>query len=111
VERILEDLNEVTWSRKFLWKVFEGLRLPERQQQMLADGTSKVGPWQSAHAYGLAVDIVPSTLAGWTWSVTGEDKRLFKIIAERRQMRVPISWDPLHVEAPEWPSFKAHFTR
>lgn len=47
-------------------RVYEHWRTPERQAEMIAKGVSKAGPWQSAHQYGLAVDIIHSSKA---WDV------------------------------------------
>ena len=43
---------------EFLLEPFEGLRSPDRQAHLLTEGTTKAGPWKSAHQYGLAVDFV-----------------------------------------------------
>lgn len=109
VAEALTRLNAAKgWSRPFMWQMFEGWRHPARQLHVLQSGTSKAAPWNSAHQYGLAADLVPLTMAGWTWDVTSEDKRMFRNVVEGiRQLRVPIDWDPLHVEAGWWPAMKA----
>ena len=52
---------------KTLFRPFEGLRTNERQAFLLTQGTTKAGPWRSAHNYGLAVDYVPWVDGKWSW--------------------------------------------
>lgn len=67
---------------EFSFQIFETYRSPVRQNELLAEGTTKAGAWEGAHNVGLAVDFVPfltatqavkyrpkggSTLPGWFW--------------------------------------------
>ena len=42
---------------EFLLEPFEGFRSLDRQRHLLAEGTTKAGPWESAHQFGFAVDF------------------------------------------------------
>ena len=99
-----------------LFEPFEGFRFPATQAKLVTAGTSKAGPWQSAHNYGLAVDFVarlqpdgsnplPGTVltagAKWSWLDT-HDWPFLKKTSERFGLSVPIKWDRCHVEHPLW---------
>lgn len=104
VMRLLILLNEKLPQYK--WALFEGLRHPDRQSHLLKIGSTQAGPWHSAHQFGLAADIVPANLTGWTWNVDPDTIRLFRVHAESRGLRVPIKWDPFHTESPLWPDVR-----
>ena len=98
---------------EFLLEPFEGLRSPDRQLHLLSKGTTKVGPWKSAHQYGLAVDYVPrrivrfndsgAALREWYWPpVEHNDWQVLAELAASHGLRTPISWDRPHVEHPFW---------
>lgn len=93
---------------------FEGYRPPERQLTLLAEGTTKARPWQSAHNYGLAVDYVPyqmkgETDRGWRWpDANWEGWRYLQEVANASGLMVPITWDKPHVEHPIWTAVKGH---
>lgn len=97
---------------EFLLEPFEGLRSPDRQLHLLSKGTTKVGPWKSAHQYGLAVDYVPrrlvfgSELSGvrdWHWPpVEHDDWEVLAELASAHGLITPIKWDKPHVEHPYW---------
>lgn len=53
-QQVLKRMADKGWP----CRIFEHWRTPERQAQMIAKGASKAGPWQSAHQYGLAVDVI-----------------------------------------------------
>lgn len=80
--------------------IFEGYRSPERQAYLLKRGDSKAGPWQSAHQYGLAVDIVPIVDGQWSWNVGADIWTHIASIAVRHGLVVPIGWDKAHVQHP-----------
>lgn len=82
------------------FEVFETYRSPERQAYLLRRGDSKSGPWQSAHQYGLAADIVPQVNGRWTWDVGNDRWTLLATYAIRHSLRVPINWDKAHVQSP-----------
>ncbi|QIG75997.1 endolysin protein [Rhizobium phage RHph_N39] len=123
-ERIHQDLLDAheTNRLEFRFEIFETLRLPGRQAEMLAKGTSKAGPWQSAHAVGLAVDFVPyltadqarvytpkggSPLPGWYWPrADHSDWDGLADIAEHYGMKT-IAWDRPHVEHPLFDKIQA----
>ena len=78
---------------------FEGYRAPERQIQLQAEKRSWVGPWKSAHQWGLAVDFVPKINGKWSWDAPEEAWSLLKVRAIRCGLSVPIEKDKVHVEA------------
>lgn len=87
------------------FRPFEGLRPPIKQAELLnkRPAVTHVGPWYSAHQYGLAVDFVAFKREGvWSWD-EGEDWTFLRLTAERFDLRVPIIWDKGHVEHPAWP--------
>lgn len=98
----------------YILRPFEGFRTPARQHKLLTvDKTTKVGPWKSAHQYGLAVDfagvrmeenrLIPGT---WTWNLPDEVWGDLQIQASKFSLRVPISWDKGHVEHPMFADLK-----
>ncbi|WBY54298.1 putative endolysin [Microvirus sp.] len=107
---LAEDLVMAYQADKteFLLEPFEGLRSPDRQAHLLSKGTTKVGPWKSAHQYGLAVDFVPRRLnangiSEWHWPPTKHnDWEVLSELAAQHGLRTPISWDRPHVEHPYW---------
>ena len=104
---------------KTLFKVFETFRDPRRQLDALKKGVSKAGMYQSAHAFGMAADFVPfispyeaRTLSdelgyivhpGWSWHAS-HDYGFLKTRAEHFGLRVPIAWDLVHVQHPQFDS-------
>lgn len=84
------------------FRVFETVRDPLRQAECRRLGTSKAGPWQSPHNYGLAVDFVRWVDGKWDWSgdysaVSSVVQRLFT-----RTLEAPLAWDPGHVQFKPW---------
>lgn len=95
---------------KTLFEPFEGVRSPDRQNQVFAAGTSKARAWQSAHQYGLALDFAARKITGdaryiWSWDAA-HDWTFLKTEAERHGLSVPIIWDKGHVEHPIWRNWK-----
>ena len=109
-----EDLTLAYQADKteFLIEPFEGLRSPDRQAHLLSKGTTKVGPWKSAHQYGLAVDFVPRRIVSfsggaavreWHWPpAEHDDWQILAELAAAHGLRTPIVWDKPHVEHPYW---------
>lgn len=87
---------------------FQGYRDPLEQINLLKSKTSKAGPWQSAHNYGMAVDIVGWNLRdGWNWQpADSQDWKEVGVIAVNAGLFRPIAWDKPHVEHPLWSSIK-----
>lgn len=87
---------------------FEGFRHPLRQHYLLTrTKTTKAGPWQSAHQYGVAIDFACrrideyGSLHGWFWP----DLAPWDMLKERAiacGLAVPILWDKGHVVHPLW---------
>lgn len=119
VEALGQDLARAyeTGVTKTNFKVFETFRDPRRQADLLAKRVTKAGFYQSAHAFGLAADFVPfltpdeadalaqrkgeRVLAGWNWDSSHD----FRFLAERAaafELSVPISWDLVHVQHPQF---------
>jgi len=105
------------------FEIFETFRDPVRQGSMLAQGTSKAGPFQSSHQLGLAVDFVPhlsvedakrfnarhslfgdkAVRAGWSWHALHNYEYLRQAATSLFDCSMPVfSWDKCHVEAPEF---------
>jgi hypothetical protein len=86
---------------------FELHRTPERQQQLLMQGTTKAGPWQSPHQYGQAIDLIHKTKL---WSLTDAEWELIGTIGKEiaRKKKVKITWggdwgwDMAHWEMTNW---------
>lgn len=93
-------------QRRF--QLFEGFRDPRRQDYLFKKGTTKARAWQSAHNYGLAVDIVPfegTTDRGfWRWGIPRGDWEYLHTIARNHGFLTPINWDLAHLEHPIWSS-------
>ena len=86
------------------FRPFEGLRPPIKQTELLnkRPAVTHVGPWHSAHQYGLAVDFVAFKREGlWSWDES-EDWTFLRLSAEKFGLIVPIVWDMGHVEHPVW---------
>lgn len=89
-----------------LFRPFEGYRSPQRQVEMLESKTSKAGPFESAHQYGLAVDFVPVKNGkenAWHWPEADAPCWDFlRANAVNRGLLNDISWDRPHIEHPLW---------
>ena len=127
VRRDFERLIAAAHVRKFIltrdgasyqcsFEPFEGLRLPDRQHYLrTVMKTTKAGPWQSAHQYGLAVDfaVVSYLRRGkqvWSWEAEAPWADL-KSLANVYGLSVPIQWDKGHVEHPMFYELKAALQR
>lgn len=128
VKRLSEYLIDAHETRrtKSRFEIFETYRDPVRQADLLRKGVSKAGPFESAHQCGLAVDFVPylsaeeaeawsltmgeRVLPGWNWHPS-HDYRFLATAAETFKLCVPISWDPCHVEHPNWRKFRAEWRK
>lgn len=84
-------------------KILEGDRSAERQAELYAQGRSRPGaivtrarPWESAHQWGLALDVVPVPDTAVNWKILRSTARAlgFGLLGE---------WDPGHLEHPQWP--------
>lgn len=123
LHKYLIDAHE-TGRTKTRFEIFETYRDPVRQASLLGKGTSKAGPFQSAHQFGLACDIVPhldnreanelasrigeAVFPGWSWHSSHDYSFLAKA-AEEHGLTVPISWDRCHVEHPKWREFRKKY--
>lgn len=112
----LVDSHE-TGRTKTRFEIFETIRSPARQADLIKKGVSKAGPWQSPHQFGLAVDFVPyltgveatdlgnrigeKVLPGWSWH-SSHDYAFLHQAAEKFGLDNSISWDPCHVQHPQW---------
>lgn len=108
VEELLIDLDTQfrRGKTKSQFRLFEGYRSPQRQAELLAKKppVTKAGPWESAHQYGLAADIVASSGGLWSW----HEKEDWDFLAERARIHglsVPIPWDRPHVQHPRFRDF------
>ena len=90
-----------TWFRPF-----ETYRHPMRQLAVLGNKTSRAGPYESAHQFGLAVDFVPWDNGRWSWDLKHDWDHLRKA-AHKRKLRCELDWDRAHVEAPLWADMHA----
>lgn len=90
--------------------IYESWRSPKRQNQLLASkgNVTKAAQWYSSHQYGLACDFAVCLKKGWNWDAPARDWAILREQAHAVGLEVPIpGWDPGHVEAPEWRSFRA----
>lgn len=98
-----------------VFQLFEGYRSPERQQHLLTRTKStKAGPWESAHQYGLAVDFAMAVVkenAGiqWYWPHNAPWSSL-KRLAMIEELDIPIAWDKGHVQHPEFALVRSAFS-
>ena len=95
-------------GQRACFQPFEGFRNPERQNYLLTvSKTTKAGPWESAHQYGLAVDFAcrvindNGSLGEWCWPVEAPWDELRRL-ARSVGLDIPISWDKGHVQSPIW---------
>lgn len=96
---------------EFRFEVFETFRSPARQIRLKREGTSKAGPWQSAHQFGLAIDFVPylsqaeavalGKPVGWYWPPIEDGCWTFlDNRAKTFGVSRTIAWDGPHIEHP-----------
>lgn len=101
---------------KTRFEVFETFRSPQRQADLLAKKTTKAGPFESAHQFGLAIDFVPyitgdeanalaesigeGVFPGWNWHSSHDWEHLRKVA--KRLSLVTIDWDKPHVQHPDF---------
>lgn len=125
LHKYLIDAHE-TGRTQTRFEIFETFRTPMRQKDLFAKGVSKTGPFQSAHQFGLAADFVPflspeearalserigeRVFPGWNWH-SSHDYSFLAASAKRFEMAVPILWDRVHVEHPDWPKLRETFRR
>lgn len=121
----LIDAHE-TGRTKTRFEIFETYRDPRRQADLLKKGASKAAAFQSAHQFGLACDFVPyltpeeatalsevtreRVLPGWNWH-SSHDYRFLATSAQIFKLAVPLTWDPCHVEHPNWPKLRESFRK
>lgn len=103
--RLYEDYRRKITPTYF--SPFEGYRLPSEQVRLLARGTTKAGPFQSAHNYGLAVDFVPQVRGGWHWGEAHDWDHLEQV-AILCGLKRPIPWDRPHIQHPLWDEVSRH---
>lgn len=101
-KKLADILRAEAGQGRVLFLPFETYRTPMRQAELLGMKTTKAGPMQSPHQYGLAVDFVPFVDGRWTWDVPAAEWRRLKQRATECGLAVPISWDKAHVEVPTW---------
>lgn len=114
-KRQFETLAETMEARPFkddagkawVFLPFEVYRHPARQASLLAEGRTRVGPYASAHQYGMAVDFVPladGVVGAWSWQAPKEAWDYLGKVAADCGLCQPISWDRPHIESPLWPA-------
>lgn len=89
-------------GRKYRFEPFEGFRHPLRQHYLLTTTSStKSGPWESDHQYGLAVDFACFDIeeASFSWPDYAPWATLAGM-ARKAGLAIPISWDRGHVTPP-----------
>jgi len=86
------------------FRLFEGLRSPERQQYLYAQGRTRPGPivtrarpWTSYHQYGLAGDFVLFENGAWSWNTSGASARYWQRL---QAIGIQIGLEPLSFEMP-----------
>lgn len=88
-------------STKTQFMVFETYRTPERQNELFQKKKTKARAWQSAHQYGLGIDLVPFDKGQWSWA-EDHDYAYLKFQAEQLGLLVPVVWDRCHIQHPAW---------
>lgn len=87
------------------FRLFEGYRSPERQDQLFRQkgaAVTQARAWQSAHQYGLAVDYVWWTGQAWSWDASHPWEDLRSAAFMTQNLRTPLKWDLPHIEHPAW---------
>lgn len=94
---------------------FNLYRSPEEQKKMRSRRVSMVGPFDSAHQYYAASDIIHEK---WAWFAADEapDGQAFwdclwdcvEVVGEKYRVEFAprITWDPAHVQLKNWREFK-----
>ncbi|WP_295525891.1 M15 family metallopeptidase [uncultured Pseudacidovorax sp.] len=90
------------------FRLFEGFRSPQRQQQLYAQGRAVPGPivtyaqpWESFHQFGLAVDFVLFENGQWSWDdSTPNKKKWWKRLHEvgRKNALFPLDFEAPHLQ-------------
>ena len=93
--------NLKTWFRPF-----ETYRHPARQAEAVKNRTSRAGPYESAHQFGLAVDFVAWSNGRWSWD-PGLPWDTLRVMAKSEGLLNELSWDRAHVEHPHWQDLNA----
>lgn len=102
--KLLRALEE----RGYPFHAFEVYRDHERQLRLLKQRVTRAGPGQSAHNYGMAVDIVHSArfwdLTEKEWDIVGA---IGKEVARKMKLKIQWGgdwsfWDPAHWELDDW---------
>jgi hypothetical protein len=86
---------------------FEILRTPERQRQLKIEGRTKAKPYESAHQFGYAIDLIHKSrlwsLEQSEWEIIGA---IGKEIARKKNIRITWGgdwgWDYAHWELTDW---------
>lgn len=87
------------------FRLFEGYRSPERQDELFrsGNGVTRARAWQSAHQYGLAVDFVWWTGERWSWDQSHPWEEMRSIAFMRVDgLIAPLKWDLAHIEHMAW---------
>ncbi|UCF90750.1 MAG: D-alanyl-D-alanine carboxypeptidase family protein [Desulfobacterales bacterium] len=103
----LSVLADKLASEGMPFRIFEGLRSPQRQQYLFDQGRTRPGnivtnarPWTSNHQYGLAADLVLFENGSWSWDTSGPKKGWWNRLHElaRAQGLEPLSWELPHIQ-------------
>lgn len=97
-------------------RIFILFRTPEQQAKEKADGDSRAGPFQSAHQYYCAADIICEKWA-WFGHKDAPDGTEFwntlwdcvELVSEKYKVKFSprLSWDAAHVQLAEWKEFRS----
>lgn len=98
-------------EQKISVRIVEVVRSPIRQAQLYSQGRHSKGPivtharpGESAHQWGLAVDVEPIPLTMRNW-------KLLRHTASRLGFGLLGEWDPGHLQHPQWPQILAYLRR
>lgn len=77
--------------------LFEGYRSPQRQDELYNERpkVTHAYRWQSAHQYGLAIDVVPYP---WSWSDQHDWEGMRQLAMRKYGFLCPLVWDKPHIE-------------
>lgn len=99
-------------------ELYETVRTPFRQAALYAKGRTSPGPkatkaqpWESAHQYGLAADMVFKVDDKWTWEEPEEGAwKLYGELAIKHGLE-QLDFEKPHIQLPNWRKIVADKTR
>lgn len=107
-QQMVRTMQEMGWPAQ----IHAVYRSPDDQQKAFARGHSRAAPWESAHQYYMAADIIHAELAWTAPQQFWDDLRAVgQIVSD--EYKVPLEfgydwgWDLAHIEIVGWRDFRA----